>query len=104
MLVTAFAAALARAWPRRGPKELRKEPRPLDIGIAAALVAFFAGCEWASAPLGFGAFMSAAGVILLAAVLQESHRLAFRDELTNLPSRRAVLARRTVVGPAYAMR
>src|SRR5207247_2235895 len=60
MLATAFAAALARTWPRRGLKELRREPRPLDIGIAAALVAFFIGCEWGTTPLGFGAFMSAA--------------------------------------------
>src|SRR5256886_5588133 len=30
MLVAAFAAALARTWPRRGPKELRKEPPPPD--------------------------------------------------------------------------
>src|SRR6267143_174721 len=103
MLVAAFAAALARTWPRRGLKELRKEPRPLDIGIAAALVAFFIGCEWAMAPLAFGAFMSAAGVILLAAVLQESHRLAFRDELTNLPSRRALEERLTGLGPTYAI-
>jgi len=103
MLVAAFAAALARTWPRRGPKELRKEPRPLDMGIAAALVAFFIGCEWAAAPLAFGAFMSAAGVILLAAVLQESHRLAFRDELTNLPSRRALEERLTGLGPTYAI-
>src|SRR2546430_7517658 len=103
MLVAAFAAALARTWPRRGPKELRKEPRPLDIGIAAALVAFFLGCESAAAPLAFGAFMSAAGVSLLAAVLQESHRLAFRDELTNLPSRRALAERLTGLGPTYAI-
>jgi len=103
MLVTAFAAALARTWRRRGPKELRKEPRPLDIGIAAALVAFFIGCEWVTAPLAFGAFMSASGVILLAAMLQESHRLAFRDELTNLPSRRALEERLTGLGPIYAI-
>ena len=31
MLVAAFAAALARTWPRRGPKELRREPRPLSV-------------------------------------------------------------------------
>jgi len=103
MLVAAFAAALWRAWPRRGPKELRKEPRPLDIGIAAALVAFFIGCEFGEVPLAFGAFMSAAGVILLVAVLQESHRLAFRDELTNLPSRRALEERLTGLGPTYAI-
>jgi diguanylate cyclase (GGDEF)-like protein len=103
MLAAAFAAAVARAWPRHGLKELRKEARPLDIGIAAALVAFFIGCQWAGQPGAFGAFMSAAGVILLAAVLQESHRLAFRDELTNLPSRRALEERLTGLGPTYAI-
>ena len=103
MLATAFVAALARTWPRRGPKELRKEPRPLDLGIAAALVAFFVGCEWERLPGAFGMFMSAAGVILLAAVLQESHRLAFRDELTNLPSRRALEERLTGLGPTYTI-
>ena len=103
LIAVAFAAALARAWPRRGSKELRKEPRPLDIGVAAALVAFFIGCEWVRLPGAFGAFMSAAGVILLAAVLQESHRLAFRDELTNLPSRRALEERLSGLGPTYTI-
>jgi diguanylate cyclase (GGDEF)-like protein len=103
LIAVAFAAAVARAWPRRGPRELRKEPRPLDIGIAAALVAFFLGCEWVGSPGAFGTFMSAAGIILLAAVLQESHRLAFRDELTNLPSRRALEERLSGLGPMYTI-
>ena len=103
MIATAFAVALARAWPRRGPKELRKEPRPVDVGIASALVAFFLACEWMDVPGAFSAFMTAAGVMLLAAVLQESHRLAFRDELTNLPSRRALEERLADLGPSYAI-
>lgn len=103
LVVAAFGAAVARAWPRRSPRELRKEPRPLDIGIAAALLAFFLGCEWATSPGAFGTFMSAAGIILLAAVLQESHRLAFRDELTNLPSRRALEERLSGLGPMYTI-
>src|SRR3989442_637959 len=103
MLVAAFAAALARTWPRRGLRERRKNPRPLDMGTAAALVAFFIGCKGAPAPPAFGAFMSAAGVILLAAVLQEPHRLAFRDELTNLPSRRALEERLSGLGPTYTI-
>src|SRR5262249_28630199 len=90
LIGAAFVAALLRAWPRRGPKELRKAPRPVAMGIAAALVAFFIACWWRGSPVVFSAFVSAAGVMLLAAVLQESHRLAFRDELTNLPSRRAL--------------
>jgi diguanylate cyclase (GGDEF)-like protein len=103
LLAAAFAAALLRAWPRQRPKELRKEPRPLDVSLAAALVAFFVGCEWVGLPGGFGAFMSAAGIIVLVAVLQESHRLAFRDELTNLPSRRALEERLPGLGPIYTI-
>ncbi len=103
MIAAAFVTALAKAWPRPGPKELRKEPRPIDVGIASALVAFFLACEWMEVRGGFSAFMSAAGVMLLAAVLQESHRLAFRDELTNLPSRRALEERLAGLGPSYAI-
>jgi diguanylate cyclase (GGDEF)-like protein len=103
MIAVAFAAALLRAWPRRGPKELRKEPRPVDVGIAAALVAFFLACWWIESAAVFSAFIAAAGVTLLVAVLQESHRLAFRDELTSLPSRRALEERLTGLGPRYAI-
>jgi len=103
LIALAFIAAVARSWPRASGKELRKEPRPLDIGTAGALVAFLIGCEWANTPGALGAFMSAAGVILLAAVLQESHRLAFRDELTGLPSRRALEERLSGLGPVYAI-
>jgi len=103
LFVLAFVAAVVHTWPRSAGKELRKEPRPLDIGIAGALVAFFTACEWAETQGAFGAFMSAAGVILLVAVLQESHRLAFRDELTSLPSRRALEERLPGLGPTYAI-
>jgi diguanylate cyclase (GGDEF)-like protein len=78
----AFAAALVwRAWP---------EFTPLQVGNAGALAAFFIASEWARLPNVFSAFMAAAGAILVAGVLQESHRLAFRDELTGLPGRRAL--------------
>ncbi|HTQ76304.1 MAG TPA: GGDEF domain-containing protein [Burkholderiales bacterium] len=103
LIAAAFVAAVLRAWPRRGPKELRKEPRPVDIGIAAALVAFFVACWWRESVAVFSAFIAAAGVILLVAVLQESHRLAFRDELTNLPSRRALEERIAGLPPRYAI-
>lgn len=103
MIFLAFAAALWKASPRRRPKELRREPRPVDVGIAAALVAFFLACWWVESPGVFSAFIAAAGVMLLVAVLQESHRLAFRDELTSLPSRRALEERLPALGPMYAV-
>jgi diguanylate cyclase (GGDEF)-like protein len=94
VFAAAFAAAAWRAWPRHSPT---------DIGKAGVLVAFLVACWHEGAEAVFGAFMSAAGAILLIAVLQESHRMAFRDELTGLPSRRALEERLRALGPEYAI-
>ncbi len=98
LFVAAFAAALWRAWPR-------KEERfaPLEAGIAGALVAFYVACEWARNPAVFGVFTAAAGVVLAVAMLQESYRLAFHDELTGLPGRRALLEAMAGLGPGYVI-
>jgi diguanylate cyclase (GGDEF)-like protein len=77
----AFAAAVWRAWP---------EHTPLQVGNAGALVAFYIAAEWVGAPQVYSTFMACAGVILIVALVQESHRLAFRDTLTGLPGRRAL--------------
>jgi diguanylate cyclase (GGDEF)-like protein len=94
IFAAAFVAALWRAWPKH---------TPLDIGIAAALAAFFIAAEWAVSPNVFGVFMTAAGIIVLVAFVQESHRLAFRDELTGLPGRRALDERLRALGPHYVI-
>jgi diguanylate cyclase (GGDEF)-like protein len=90
----AFVAAVWSAWPKH---------TPLDIGLAAALAAFFIAAEWAASPSVFGTFLSAAGVIVLVAFVQESHRLAFRDELTGLPGRRALDEQLRALGPHYTI-
>jgi diguanylate cyclase (GGDEF)-like protein len=90
MFAAAFAAAMWRAWP---------DFTPLQAGNAGALVAFYIAAEWAGSPGVHAAFMSAAGAILLVSLLEESHRLAFRDPLTGLPGRRALEERlRSLVG------
>ena len=99
IFILAFAAAVARSWPRSDTEELR----PLDIGVSGALAAFFIACEWLASPGVFGVFMSAAGAIMLVALLQESHRLAFRDELTGLPGRRALDERMRGLGPTFVI-
>ena len=90
----AFAALVWRAWP---------EYKPLPVGLAAALIAFFIAGFWAESPGTYSAFMTAAGVILVAALLQESHQLAFRDPLTGLPGRRALEERLRALGGHYAI-
>jgi diguanylate cyclase (GGDEF)-like protein len=94
MFAAAFAMAVRRAWP---------EFTPAQVGNAGALAAFFIAVEWIDAPGTYAAFMSAAGLVLALALLQESHRLAFRDQLTGLPGRRALEERLRSLGERYAI-
>jgi diguanylate cyclase (GGDEF)-like protein len=98
LFCAAFTAAVWRAWPTKGGGV-----SPLAVGIAGALVAFFIGCEWARSEVVFGVFTAAAGAILVLATLQESHRLAFNDELTGLPGRRALMEAMAGLGPRYTV-
>ena len=98
LFCAAFTAAAWRAWPQKGGPL-----SPLAIGIAGALLAFFIGCEWATNATVFGVFTAAAGAILVVAMLQESHRLAFNDELTGLPGRRALFEAMAGLGPRYTL-
>ena len=90
----AFAAAVWRAWP---------EFKPVPVGNAGALAAFFIAAEWVGAPGPYAVFMGACGLILVAALMQESHQLAFRDQLTGLPGRRALEERLRSLGGEYTI-
>ena len=90
----AFAAAVWRTWP---------DFRPIPVGNAAAITAFFLAAEWAVSPGAYALFMAASGVVVIVALLQESHQLAFRDQLTGLPGRRALDERLRSVGDRYAV-
>ena len=94
MLAAAFAGAVWRAWP---------DFKPVPVGIAGALATFFLAAEWASAPGPYALFMDASGIMLIVALLQDSHQLAFRDQLTGLPGRRALEERLRSVGSRYAV-
>jgi diguanylate cyclase (GGDEF)-like protein len=94
MFAAAFAMAVRRAWP---------EFTPAQVGNAGALAAFFIAVAWIDSAGTYAAFMSAAGLVLALALLQESHRLAFRDQLTGLPGRRALEERLRSLGERYAI-
>jgi diguanylate cyclase (GGDEF)-like protein len=59
--------------------------------------------EWAGSAGAHAAFMAAAGLVLFAALLHESHRLAFRDQLTGLPGRRALEERLRSLAGSYTV-
>ena len=76
---------------------------PIESGLAWAIVAFALGAHAIRTPLAFPAFVAAAAALLLVAVLRDSHRMAFRDELTGLPGRRALDERLRATGRTYAV-
>lgn len=93
-----FAAGIALAVGR-----IFERQSQLEIGLGASLLAFFMACTWIHAPGAFTVFFSASGLILLVSVLQESHRMAFRDELTNLPGRRMLEEHLLGMGPEFTI-
>jgi diguanylate cyclase (GGDEF)-like protein len=76
---------------------------PIEAAFAGALLAFAVGCDEIARPNHFAVYTAAAAIILAAGVLHDSFRLAFRDELTGLPSRRALNERLMSLGGSYTM-
>ncbi len=76
---------------------------PVDAAMAGALVAFGLASEKVAQPGSFALFISCAALVLLIGVLQDSRRMAFRDELTGLPSRRALNERLMGLGHDFTI-
>jgi diguanylate cyclase (GGDEF)-like protein len=76
---------------------------PVDAAMAGALVAFGLASENVAQPDSFALFISCAALVLLIGVLQDSRRMAFRDELTGLPSRRALNERLMGLGHDFTI-
>jgi diguanylate cyclase (GGDEF)-like protein len=63
---------------------------PVDGGFFGALAAFAIACSGLAAGNVPTIFIAAGGLILTLGVLQDSYNMAFRDDLTGLPSRRSL--------------
>jgi diguanylate cyclase (GGDEF)-like protein len=74
---------------------------PLDLGFAGAAAAVAIALHRIAAPQAFTLFVAAAALLLLIALLQDTFRMAFRDELTGLPSRRDLNERLMGLGRNY---
>ncbi|HEV3036841.1 MAG TPA: GGDEF domain-containing protein [Candidatus Angelobacter sp.] len=64
-------------------------PKPLEGGFFWALVTAFLALNAASQGRAPGLYFTTAGLILVASLIEMSYHLAFLDELTGLPGRRA---------------
>src|SRR5881394_1244793 len=67
-----------------------REPQSPVRGYFYALIAVFAALSWPAAGPGQEIWLATAGLILVVAVIEASYMMAYRDGLTELPSRRAL--------------
>ncbi|HEU0264287.1 MAG TPA: GGDEF domain-containing protein [Geobacterales bacterium] len=63
---------------------------PLESAFLGVFIAMSAALAWRQSPHVVAAFVTAAALILFLAILQDSYNMAFCDELTGIPGRRAL--------------
>jgi diguanylate cyclase (GGDEF)-like protein len=93
-LALAFAVCVGAWLVRRAP---------LDLGFAGTTAAVAIALHRIAAPPAFTLFVAAAALLLVIALLQDTFRMAFRDELTGLPSRRDLNERLMGLGRNYTI-
>ncbi len=78
-------------------------PRQIEAGLWGALLAFGLALSQPQTPHWSLLFFSAAALILCVAILLDSFNMAYRDELTGLPSRRALNQSLLNLGRTYTI-
>jgi diguanylate cyclase (GGDEF)-like protein len=75
----------------------------VDTALCAAVVASATGFWMVDVPYGLPVLLATAALGIAIGVLQDAHRFAFFDELTGLPSRRALDERLQALGDRFAI-
>jgi GGDEF domain-containing protein len=75
----------------------------VSAALAGSIVAFTIAAHVPTASLTFAVFIAMAELMVTVAVLQGTFRMAFRDELTGIPSRRALNERLVGLGSTFAV-
>ncbi|TCZ76652.1 GGDEF domain-containing protein [Paenibacillus albiflavus] len=74
-----------------------------DISFIGVLVALFFVLHKMSDPILYPIFIGVSGIILITSIIQDSYSMAFSDELTGLPSRRALKQDMMKLGMSYVI-
>ena len=95
-LAWAFGGAVLvwRAWQTRGA---------VEIGLLGALVAAGLMLQAPPGSVERGVYLTACGLVVVLAMVEASHTLAYRDELTTLPGRRALNETLQQLGGTYTL-
>ena len=94
VFAAAFVVTAARFALRRGA---------VDAGFVWAQVGAFLALRGGGSPLSTALYLAAAGLILVVSLIEESYALAYVDELTGLPGRRALNAALLKLGSRYTL-
>jgi diguanylate cyclase (GGDEF)-like protein len=78
-------------------------PRPTEAGLLWALAVALVAVAHAGDPVVRTLALATGALTLLVALVETSHALAYRDELTGLPGRRAFERLLSSLGPRYAV-
>ncbi|QSV45859.1 diguanylate cyclase [Geobacter benzoatilyticus] len=80
-----------------------KSQSPIDAGLLGVMAAFTVACNGIATDHLTPVFMTTAAAILTLGVLKDSYNMAFKDDLTGLPSRRALNEQLTWLGRRYTV-
>ena len=94
LLLLAAGIIARRTWQRQSP---------LDGAFFGTAIAFGLLLAKPDTPYIAPVFNSAIGLIFILAIIQDSHNMAFRDDMTGLPSRRALNELLRGLGSRYAI-
>jgi len=75
----------------------------LNASFAGAIAAFAVAAHVPNAYVSFASFIAAAELMVAVAILQDTYRMAFRDELTGIPGRRALNEQLAALGSRYTI-
>jgi diguanylate cyclase (GGDEF)-like protein len=96
------AALLAAAGALLGLRLLRR-PSPVDGAFFWVVPAVAAAFHFRGDTVALPLFFTAAATLLTVAAIEDSYAIAYRDELTGLPSRRALQEELARLGGSYAI-
>jgi len=80
-----------------------KRQAPIESGLIGALLALGIAAAKMTSPDLPALFCTAAGLIITFSILQDSYNMAFRDDLTGIPSRRALNENLHGIGRRYVV-
>jgi diguanylate cyclase (GGDEF)-like protein len=90
-------AAIVTLW------HVWQTPAPIEGALFGVVIAFWVLLAWPTYPFLSPVFSGAASLLLVLAIIQDSHNMAFRDDMTGLPSRRALNEMLRGLGSRYSI-